>query len=100
MRPGRLDRILYVGPPDLESRKEIFRVRFETMAVAPDIDIDELAQTVRDLLMVSVLTHVLTFLRRRLKDVQVQRLRSSVKTLPFWPCTRISMRCTSLKRIS
>jgi AAA family ATPase len=33
MRPGRLDRILFVGAPDLETRKDIFRIRFSTMAV-------------------------------------------------------------------
>ncbi|KAL1412518.1 AAA+-type ATPase [Vanrija albida] len=43
-RPGRLDRILYVGAPDLETRKEIFRIRFATMAVEPGVDIDELGR--------------------------------------------------------
>jgi len=43
LRPGRIDRILYVGPPDLDSRKEIFRIEFRKMAVANDVDIDELA---------------------------------------------------------
>lgn len=46
MRPGRLDRILYVSPPDLESRREIFRVNFAKMAVHGDVDINELAQLV------------------------------------------------------
>lgn len=47
MRPGRLDRILYVSPPDLPSRKEIFRVNFRKMAVRNDVDVDELALIVR-----------------------------------------------------
>lgn len=51
MRPGRLDRILYVGPPDYESRCEIFRVRFESMSVAGDVNIEELATIVRGLLL-------------------------------------------------
>lgn len=46
MRPGRLDRILYVSPPDLQSRKDIFRVNFQKMAVAADVDIAELATMV------------------------------------------------------
>jgi AAA family ATPase len=46
LRPGRIDRILYVGPPDLNSRKEIFRIEFRKMAVANDVDIDELAAQV------------------------------------------------------
>lgn len=48
MRPGRLDRILYVGPPDHSTRKEIFRIRFAKMAVQADIDLDELARLVSD----------------------------------------------------
>ena len=47
MRPGRLDRILYVGPPDRDTRKDIFRIRFSTMAIEPGVDIEELATLVR-----------------------------------------------------
>ncbi len=46
MRPGRLDRILYVSPPDHASRVEIFRLNFAKMAVADDVDKDELAAIV------------------------------------------------------
>jgi AAA family ATPase len=45
-RPGRLDRIIYVGAPDHATRKEIFALRFRSMAVEPGIDIDELARIV------------------------------------------------------
>lgn len=47
MRPGRLDRILYVSPPDLEARKHIFKIQFGKMAVAEDVDEGELAELVR-----------------------------------------------------
>lgn len=46
MRPGRLDRILYVGPPDLEGRKEILRIITSKMSVEPALDIEELAHIV------------------------------------------------------
>ncbi|RSH85664.1 hypothetical protein EHS25_003804 [Saitozyma podzolica] len=36
MRPGRLDRILFVGAPDLETRKDIFRIRFSIIGTAID----------------------------------------------------------------
>lgn len=49
MRPGRLDRILYVSPPDLDARKHIFRVNAAKMAVHDDVDVDELAALVRPL---------------------------------------------------
>jgi AAA family ATPase len=47
LRPGRIDRILYVGLPDLASRKEIFMIQFRRMKIASDVDVDELAAQVR-----------------------------------------------------
>ncbi|KAG8910536.1 AAA+-type ATPase [Tulasnella sp. 417] len=44
MRPGRLDRILYVGPPDLDARKEILQIKLSKMAVDPALDLNELAE--------------------------------------------------------
>ena len=44
MRPGRLDRVLYIGPPDLEGRIEILRIRTRKMSVEPGLDIEELAR--------------------------------------------------------
>ncbi|KAM5541224.1 hypothetical protein V8D89_005153 [Ganoderma adspersum] len=44
MRPGRLDRILYVGPPDLEGRIEILRIRTQKMSVEADLDLDQIAR--------------------------------------------------------
>lgn len=47
MRPGRLDRILYVGPPDLQGREEILRIRTRKMSVEPEINFAEIARMVR-----------------------------------------------------
>ncbi|KAJ7095978.1 AAA family ATPase [Mycena belliarum] len=44
MRPGRLDRILYVGPPDQHGREEILRIRMRSMTTAPDVDVAEIAR--------------------------------------------------------
>lgn len=46
LRPGRIDRIMYVGPPDLEARAAIFRIEFRKMAIGSDVDADELAAQV------------------------------------------------------
>lgn len=46
MRPGRLDRILYVGPPDQLGREEILRIRTKKMSVEPGLDIAEIARIV------------------------------------------------------
>lgn len=45
MRPGRLDRLIYVGPPDLLARKKILEIQFKKMAISSDVDIDYLAAT-------------------------------------------------------
>lgn len=46
MRPGRLDRILYVGPPDLEGRVEILRIRTQKMSVEEGLDLEQIARMV------------------------------------------------------
>ncbi|KIJ35769.1 hypothetical protein M422DRAFT_261954, partial [Sphaerobolus stellatus SS14] len=43
MRPGRLDRILYVGPPDRQGREEIMKIRTGKMAVDPQLNVGEIA---------------------------------------------------------
>ncbi|XP_056295103.1 ribosome biogenesis protein SPATA5 [Pseudoliparis swirei] len=42
MRPGRLDRIVYVPLPDAPTRREIFAIQFRDMPVAPDVSLEEL----------------------------------------------------------
>lgn len=46
MRPGRLDRILYVGPPDVRGREDILRIRTRKMSVEPGINFAEIARMV------------------------------------------------------
>lgn len=43
LRPGRLDRLLYVGPPDLEARKQILAIRTCQMSLANDVRLDLIA---------------------------------------------------------
>ncbi|XP_058504928.1 ATPase family gene 2 protein homolog A [Solea solea] len=42
MRPGRLDRIIYVPLPDAPTRREIFSLQFSNMPVAKHVCVDEL----------------------------------------------------------
>ena len=44
LRPGRLDAILYVSPPDFEARKAIFSIQQKKMPWSNDADIFKLAQ--------------------------------------------------------
>ncbi|XP_071787469.1 ATPase family gene 2 protein homolog A-like [Asterias amurensis] len=44
LRPGRLDRILYISLPDAQTREEIFRIQFRGMPIAPDVDVNLLVE--------------------------------------------------------
>lgn len=43
LRPGRFDRLLYVGPPDKESRIQIFKIHTSKKPLANDVKIETLA---------------------------------------------------------
>ena len=44
LRPGRFDKIIYVPPPDLEARYEIFKIHTRNMPLAEDVDLRRLAE--------------------------------------------------------
>jgi len=44
LRPGRFDRLIYVPPPDLEARKEIFKIHTKKKPLASDVNFDKLAE--------------------------------------------------------
>ncbi|XP_005176271.1 ATPase family gene 2 protein homolog A [Musca domestica] len=44
LRPGRIDRIIYVGLPNAEARRQIFSIKLKKMPLAEDVKIDELVQ--------------------------------------------------------
>lgn len=46
MRPGRLDRILYVGPPDKSGIQEILRIKTKNMSIESTLNLSELAELV------------------------------------------------------
>jgi transitional endoplasmic reticulum ATPase len=43
LRPGRFDRLIQVGAPDLETRKAILGVHFKRKPLAEDVNLDEVA---------------------------------------------------------
>ena len=43
LRPGRFDRLLYVPPPDKESRLRILKIHTAKKPLAPDVDLEKLA---------------------------------------------------------
>ena len=42
LRPGRLERLIYVPPPDAAARTDILRVAARNIPLAPDVDLDRL----------------------------------------------------------
>ena len=44
MRPGRLDRIVYVSLPDKQTRKEIFELKLKKMPCNANIDLEKLVE--------------------------------------------------------
>ncbi|KXN71983.1 AAA-domain-containing protein [Conidiobolus coronatus NRRL 28638] len=44
LRPGRMDRILYIGPPNYEARLEIFNIQSKKMPFSDDINIEYLSE--------------------------------------------------------
>jgi transitional endoplasmic reticulum ATPase len=45
LRPGRLERLVYVPPPDAEARAAILRASARNTPLADDVDLDEIAAT-------------------------------------------------------
>ncbi len=44
LRPGRMDRLIYVPPPDLEARREIFKIHTQGKPLSEEVDLDELSK--------------------------------------------------------
>ncbi|MDI6903288.1 MAG: CDC48 family AAA ATPase [Methanocellales archaeon] len=44
LRPGRLDRLIYIPPPGERERKQIFQIHLRDKPLADDVDIDVLAK--------------------------------------------------------
>lgn len=44
LRAGRFDRLILVGAPDKEARKEIFKIHLKNTKITKDVNIDELAE--------------------------------------------------------
>jgi AAA family ATPase len=83
LRPGRIDRILYIGPPDLASRREIFEIEFSRMSIAKDVDMTQLAERVLATMYDT---------NDRLKDILELSFRHCVEMRVFRLCMRIWMR--------
>ena len=43
LRPGRIDRLIYVEPPDLEARKQVLSIHLRNMPLSSNVDLDSIA---------------------------------------------------------
>ncbi|MDR1353923.1 MAG: ATP-dependent zinc metalloprotease FtsH [Oscillospiraceae bacterium] len=44
LRPGRFDRVVYIGSPDVKGREEILKVHSRNKPLAPDVRLEEIAK--------------------------------------------------------
>ncbi|XP_077989343.1 ATPase family gene 2 protein homolog B-like, partial [Glandiceps talaboti] len=44
LRPGRIDRIIYVPPPDNQARESILKIHTSKMPIAEDVDLSDIAK--------------------------------------------------------
>ncbi|RKP20132.1 AAA-domain-containing protein [Rozella allomycis CSF55] len=42
LRPGRIDRMIYVGLPDFDARRKIFQLQFDKLSISSDVNIEDL----------------------------------------------------------
>ena len=47
LRPGRLDLIVYIGPPDEKARQEILRIITSPMPLADDVNLESISQATK-----------------------------------------------------
>jgi transitional endoplasmic reticulum ATPase len=47
LRPGRLDLIIYISPPDEKARLEIIRILTSVMPISPDINLEDIAKSTK-----------------------------------------------------
>ena len=43
LRPGRFDRLIYIGNPDMDERVEIFKIHLKGKPISPEVDVENLA---------------------------------------------------------
>ncbi len=48
LRPGRFDRLVYIPPPDLGARKQIYKIHTQAKPLHPDVNLDEVARRSED----------------------------------------------------
>ena len=86
LRPGRFDRLLYVPPPGLEARKQIFKIHTRKTPMMPEVNLDDLAKmtdgyTGADIASVSNTAVMLALKEHIMKSKNPEEAKKTAKTV-------------------
>jgi transitional endoplasmic reticulum ATPase len=85
LRTGRMDKVIYLGPPDLTARKEMFKLHLQDRPTEKDIDIDKLSDLTNFYVASDIKFLVNEASRNALKErtkIKQQHLEEVIKTNP------------------
>ena len=78
MRPGRFDKIIYMSIPDIDGRKDIFKVHTKSLILAKDVDFDILAKKTKRFTGADIANVV-----QEAKELTAKKAEESGKILPI-----------------
>jgi transitional endoplasmic reticulum ATPase len=85
LRTGRMDKVIYLAPPDLTARKEMFKLHLQGRPTEKNIDIDKLAELTNLYVASDIKFLVNEASRNALKErtrIQEAHLETAIKTNP------------------
>jgi len=85
IRTGRIDRVVYLGPPDFDARLEMFKIYIEERPVAPDIDLKKLSELTENYVSSDIKFIVNEASRNALKEranINQKHIERVIKTIP------------------
>src|SRR3954471_8603713 len=104
LTPGRFDRRVAVQPPDATGRKMILKVHTRSVPLAPDVDLDKLAQSTPGMVGADLANLVneaaLTAARRGHKQVQSQDFTDSLERILLGAERKIVLTVDDRRRIA
>jgi len=85
LRTGRMDKVIYLAPPDLTARKEMFKLHLQDRPTEKDIDIDKLSELTNLYVASDIKFLVNEASRNALKErtrIKHEHLEAAIKTNP------------------
>lgn len=85
LRTGRLDKVIYLGPPDNDARKELFGLHLKNSPVSSDVDIEELSDSTENYVASDIAFIVNEAARDALKnrtEITQMHIKNAIKRIP------------------